>query len=154
MRRHARSRAEVLRFRMVDDESIGRLLGMKLQLLGQGDADPVGSQQLDDFRSVFKVGAGGITEGVARSAIRLVLKHRLDVGAGPGPRPGGGGCAARVNAVSSARMDVPTFTFSITKARPAPTSARSFQRVFEADCSISSQPLTAFCTGLNFVRLQ
>src|ERR1019366_4331157 len=42
---------------------------------------------LDDLRSVFEVGARGIPEGVARSAIRLVLKHCLDVGAVLGTRP-------------------------------------------------------------------
>src|ERR1700722_16079512 len=44
-------------------------------------------------------------------------------GAGPGPRPGGGGCAVRASAVSSTKMGVRTFTFSITKARTEPPPA-------------------------------
>ena len=41
---------------MVDDERVGRLLGMQLQLLGQRHADLFGPQQLDNLRPVFEIG--------------------------------------------------------------------------------------------------
>jgi len=64
-------RIEVLRLGMVDDERVGRLLGVQLQLLGQRHADLRRVEQVDDLATVLEVGAGGVPEGVARPAVAL-----------------------------------------------------------------------------------
>src|SRR5271166_1217413 len=76
-RRRAKSRrfssaelhVEVLGLGMVQDEGVGRLLGMQLQLVGQRHADPFGLEQLHHLHPVLQVGAGAITEGKAGAAI-------------------------------------------------------------------------------------
>ena len=57
---------------MVSDDGIRRLLGDEHVVFGEGDADFLGMQKLDDQGAVFEVGAGGVAEGVARAAVALV----------------------------------------------------------------------------------
>src|SRR3954470_24879124 len=54
---------EVLGLGVVDDEGIGGLLRVQLQLLAELDPDPLRLQQPDEGRAVLQVRAGGITEG-------------------------------------------------------------------------------------------
>src|SRR3954451_9146575 len=56
---------EVLGFRMVHDDGVGRLLRVQLELLGQRDTDAVRLQQLDHLRPVLEVRAGRVAERVA-----------------------------------------------------------------------------------------
>src|ERR1700709_2625344 len=57
---------EVLGLGVVDDDRVGRLLGVQLQLLGQLDPDPRGVEQFDERAPVVEVGAGRVAERVAR----------------------------------------------------------------------------------------
>src|SRR3954451_1643069 len=66
------SRVEVLGFRVMHDDRVGRLLGNQLERLRQRHADPLRMQQLDHLGAVLEVGTGGIAEGVARPAVALM----------------------------------------------------------------------------------
>jgi len=47
---------------MVGNEGVGRLLGDEHVVFGEGDADVVGFEELDDLGTVFEVGAGRIAK--------------------------------------------------------------------------------------------
>ncbi len=67
------SRYKILGLGMVDDDGVGALLGLQVELLGEAHADVLlGLEQAEDLRLVLEVGAGGIAEGVTRAAIFLV----------------------------------------------------------------------------------
>src|SRR4051812_18205988 len=66
------SDVEVARLRMVQDDGAGALLGPELVLVGQLDADPGGTQQLQQRRLIGEVGAGRVAEAVARAAVALL----------------------------------------------------------------------------------
>ena len=80
-------RVEVLRLGVVDDERVGRLLGVQLQLLGQLDADPLRLQQLDQLGAVLQVRAGRVAEGVARTAVALPQDPRPGRASSSAPKP-------------------------------------------------------------------
>src|SRR4051794_36618171 len=69
---------EVLGFRVVADDRVGRLLGVQLVLLGQLHADPARLEEGDDLRPVFEVGAGAVAQGEPRSRV-AELEEVLDV---------------------------------------------------------------------------
>src|SRR3954454_15784385 len=69
------SRVEVLGFRVVHDDRVGRLLGDQLERLRQRYPDPLRMQQLDHLRAVFEIGTGRIAEGVAGPAIALMREQ-------------------------------------------------------------------------------
>ena len=50
---------EVLRLRMVNDERVRGLLGMQLQLLAQGDPDPLGPEQVNQEARCSRSGQAG-----------------------------------------------------------------------------------------------
>lgn len=50
---------EVLRLRVVDDQRVGGLLGVQLELLAQHHADALGLEQGDQLRAVLEVGQAG-----------------------------------------------------------------------------------------------
>src|SRR5579871_2425638 len=76
-RPRGRSGVEVLRFRMMDHDGVGRLLGVQLILLGQTHADPARFEQLDDLRPVLEVRAGAVAEGEAGAAV-FELEHAVE----------------------------------------------------------------------------
>src|SRR5690348_11169314 len=59
------SDTEVLRLGVVDDDGVGRLLGVELHLFGQLDADPGRFEQADHLGPVGQVRAGGIADRIA-----------------------------------------------------------------------------------------
>src|SRR5690348_15881948 len=61
------SYAEVLRLGVVDDDGVGRLLGVQLHLFGQLDTDPGRFEQPDHLGAVGQVRAGGIADRIARA---------------------------------------------------------------------------------------
>src|SRR4051794_26874344 len=71
---------EVLGLGVVHDDGVRRLLRVQLELLRERDADPLRLQQPHDLRPVLQVGAGGVPERVARSAVALVQDLLTDVG--------------------------------------------------------------------------
>src|SRR6185312_9032276 len=63
------SDTEVLRLGVVDDDSVGRLLGVQLHLFGQLDTDPGRFEQPDHLGPVGQVRAGGIADRIARAPV-------------------------------------------------------------------------------------
>src|ERR1051326_6948716 len=64
---------EVLGLGMVDDDGGGGLFGLELEGVCKADADGLlGMQQREELGLVFEVGAGRVSEGVARAAVLLV----------------------------------------------------------------------------------
>src|SRR5689334_24917836 len=63
------SDTEVLRLGVVDDDGVGRLLGVQLHLFGQLDADPGRFEQADHLGPVGQVRAGGIADRIARAPV-------------------------------------------------------------------------------------
>src|SRR5690348_6015973 len=59
------SDTEVLRLGVVDDDGVGRLLGVELHLFGQLDADPGRFKQADHLGPVGQVRASGIADRIA-----------------------------------------------------------------------------------------
>src|SRR5262245_42580199 len=72
------SHRKILRLAMRHDDRRGRLLGVELVLLAQGDADLLRPQQLQQLPLVAEIGAGRVAEGVAAAAIALV-QHGVEV---------------------------------------------------------------------------
>src|SRR5581483_7192018 len=65
----AGSGVEVLRLGVVHHDGVGGLLRVQLVLLGEGHADALRLQQLDELRPVLQVGAGPVAEREARAAV-------------------------------------------------------------------------------------
>src|SRR6185437_6780926 len=63
------SDTEVLRPGVVDDDRVGRLLGVQLHLFGQLDADPGRLEQPDHLDPVGQVRAGRIADRIARAPV-------------------------------------------------------------------------------------
>ena len=61
---------------MVQDQGVGGLLGVELELLGELHADPLRLEQLDQLGPVLEVGAGAVAErepGTAVAQVEVVL---------------------------------------------------------------------------------
>ena len=66
----------------MDDDRVGRLLGVELQLLAQLDADPRRVEQLHERSPVLEVRARRVAERVSRTAVRLVADGGVHVAVG------------------------------------------------------------------------
>src|SRR5688500_14132452 len=66
-----RSDVEIFRFRVMGYDRAGRLLRLEHELLGEGDADPLRTEEREELLLVVEVRAGRIAERVAAAAIAL-----------------------------------------------------------------------------------
>ena len=88
----------------MDDDGVGGLLRVELELLGQLHADPLRLQQRDDLRPVLQVGAGRVAERVAAAAevggqdagqVGRVVRGQRRAGRAGSARSGSAGASAR-----------------------------------------------------------
>src|SRR6187402_1172772 len=63
----------------MDDEGVGRLLRVQLELLGQRHADPLWLEELHDLGSILEIRARRVPEGVPRTPVAL-LEHGVEPG--------------------------------------------------------------------------